>query len=272
MVRMMTSETRSPEWGGRAGRPGRFFSGAIRLLDRLSGLFSARQRKFRTASRTSGAQTARAHGMHCSRAAARNTAAVQHAGPPCVRRVAPGFPEASGLPSAAPDLRPPACPGTTCGTRLVRVAAICLALLLMLAASAQAQTEVPEDWALIPSGLSAGDSFRLLFLSSTKRKSGSGTISVYNTSSSGNKASTDRHHYEDSPSTTGPTRERGGQRQERVRHQRTQHRPDRQPPRHRQRPRRHRGVQHQQRIPRPRRGRRSCRQAQQLHNWLRTSL
>ena len=87
MVRMMTSETRSAEWGVPA-RPGRFFSGAIRLLDRLSGVCSARQRRFRTASRTSDAQTARAHGMHRSRAAARNTAAVQHAGPACVRRVA----------------------------------------------------------------------------------------------------------------------------------------------------------------------------------------
>ena len=87
MVRMMTSETRSAEWG-LPGRPGRFFYGAIRLLDRLSGVCSARQRKFRTASRTSDAQTARAHGMHRSRAAARNTAAVQHAGPACARRVA----------------------------------------------------------------------------------------------------------------------------------------------------------------------------------------
>ena len=244
--------------------------------------------------------------MHRSRAAARNTA-VQHAGPACVRRVAPGFPEASGLPSAAPDLRPPACPGTTCGTRLVRVAALCLALLLMLTPSAQAQTEVPEDWALIPSGLSAGDSFRLLFLSSTKRKSGSGTISVYNTFiedraanghtaiqgySSGFKAvgSTASVDARDNTATNVHERRqgrphllaqrqqgrrrlrgllrrvlgRGGQRQERVRHQRTQHRPDRQPPRHRQRPRRHRGVQHQQRLPRPRRDHRSCRQAQQL--------
>ena len=61
--------------------------------------------------------------------------------------------------------------------RAVFVACLCLGLPLQ----AQAQTTVPDDWELIPSGLSAGDSFRLLFLSSTKRKSGSGTISVYNT-------------------------------------------------------------------------------------------
>ena len=42
-------------------------------------------------------------------------------------------------------------------------------------------TVVPADWSLIPSGLGAGDEFRLLFLSSTKRSIRSTNISDYNT-------------------------------------------------------------------------------------------
>ena len=42
-------------------------------------------------------------------------------------------------------------------------------------------TVVPADWSLIPSGLSHGDEFRLLFLSSTKRSIRSTNISNYNT-------------------------------------------------------------------------------------------
>ena len=42
-------------------------------------------------------------------------------------------------------------------------------------------TVVPSDWSLIPSGLGAGDEFRLLFLSSTKRSIRSTNISDYNT-------------------------------------------------------------------------------------------
>ncbi len=42
-------------------------------------------------------------------------------------------------------------------------------------------TVVPADWSLIPSGLVAGQEFRLLFLSSTKRSIRSTNISVYNT-------------------------------------------------------------------------------------------
>ena len=40
--------------------------------------------------------------------------------------------------------------------------------------------EVPSDWSLIPSGLGVGDSFRLLFLSSTKRNGESTDIADYN--------------------------------------------------------------------------------------------
>ena len=42
-------------------------------------------------------------------------------------------------------------------------------------------TVVPADWSLIPSGLVAGQEFRLLFLSSTKRSIRSTNISDYNT-------------------------------------------------------------------------------------------
>jgi hypothetical protein len=40
---------------------------------------------------------------------------------------------------------------------------------------------VPADWSLIPTGLSTGDKFRLLFLSSTKRNASSTDIADYNT-------------------------------------------------------------------------------------------
>ena len=40
---------------------------------------------------------------------------------------------------------------------------------------------VPGDWGLVPTGLSAGDSFRLLFLSSTRHDASSASIDTYNT-------------------------------------------------------------------------------------------
>ena len=42
-------------------------------------------------------------------------------------------------------------------------------------------TDVPSTWALKPTGLTAGDTFRLLFLSSTKRDASSTDIADYNT-------------------------------------------------------------------------------------------
>ena len=62
----------------------------------------------------------------------------------------------------------------------------CLALLaatalLALAAPAQAQTEVPADWALKPADLGAGEQFRLIFVSSTGRDALSTDIADYNT-------------------------------------------------------------------------------------------
>ena len=41
-------------------------------------------------------------------------------------------------------------------------------------------TEVPADWSLIPTGLTSGDSFRLLFIPSTGTNAGSDDIGVYN--------------------------------------------------------------------------------------------
>ena len=62
----------------------------------------------------------------------------------------------------------------------------CLALLaatalLALAAPAQAQTEVPADWALKPADIAAGEQFRLMFVSSTTRDATSTDIADYNT-------------------------------------------------------------------------------------------
>ncbi len=44
-----------------------------------------------------------------------------------------------------------------------------------------AGVEVPNNWSLIPSGLGAGDGFRLIFLSSTKRNGSATDIATYNT-------------------------------------------------------------------------------------------
>ena len=49
------------------------------------------------------------------------------------------------------------------------------------AASTLAGTEVPANWSLIPSGLDAGDRFRLIFISSTTRDGSSTDIADYNT-------------------------------------------------------------------------------------------
>ena len=56
----------------------------------------------------------------------------------------------------------------------------CVALLGFNTA-AHAQQEVPSDWSLIPSGLGAGDQFRLLFVTSTIRDPTSSAIGDYDT-------------------------------------------------------------------------------------------
>ena len=68
------------------------------------------------------------------------------------------------------------------------LAVLCLtAALLLVLSDVHAQSpgetptvEVPSDWSLIPSGLGVGDSFRLIFLSSTQRNAESTDINVYN--------------------------------------------------------------------------------------------
>ena len=58
---------------------------------------------------------------------------------------------------------------------------LALVALCALPHQAAAQTEVPNDWSLIPSGLGVGDSFRLIFISSTSRNANPDGIGSYNT-------------------------------------------------------------------------------------------
>ena len=59
-----------------------------------------------------------------------------------------------------------------------------IALLAALAPGAvwaQTAQTVASDWALIPTGINAGDSFRLIFVTSTTRNAQSSNIADYNT-------------------------------------------------------------------------------------------
>ena len=58
-----------------------------------------------------------------------------------------------------------------------------MAALTAFPANAQSNTptEVHGDWALVPSGLGPGDSFRLLFITSGTRDGTSSSIGTYNT-------------------------------------------------------------------------------------------
>ena len=58
---------------------------------------------------------------------------------------------------------------------------LAIAAVLALPLPALARIEVPRGWDLIPSGLEAGDQFRLLFISSTERDATSADIADYNT-------------------------------------------------------------------------------------------
>ena len=82
---------------------------------------------------------------------------------------------ATGGSSAASTRRPPRFPA------LARAALACVLALAALATPAFAQTSVPSDWSLTPTGLTTGDEFRLLFLSSTKRNGSASAIATYNT-------------------------------------------------------------------------------------------
>ena len=68
-------------------------------------------------------------------------------------------------------------------TRTLRTATLVLtvvAALLGFHESAHAETDVPLGWSLIPSGLSVGDKFRLIFITSTTRDATSSGIGDYN--------------------------------------------------------------------------------------------
>ena len=68
---------------------------------------------------------------------------------------------------------------------VMRCTACCLTIWLfsafvaLSAAPAYAQTDVPSNWPLIPSGLNAGDEFRLLFMGRNPRNADSTDIAVY---------------------------------------------------------------------------------------------
>ena len=66
---------------------------------------------------------------------------------------------------------------------LVGAAGLAVALLFggLAAPPASAQTEVPADWSLIPSGIEPGDTFRLLIVTSTERNAESAAIAAYDT-------------------------------------------------------------------------------------------
>ena len=58
---------------------------------------------------------------------------------------------------------------------------VVITTLLALPVAAQAQTKVPSDWSLTPTGLGPGESFRLIFASSTTRDGTATDITTYNT-------------------------------------------------------------------------------------------
>ena len=70
-------------------------------------------------------------------------------------------------------------PGARFPRRILLCACLLLPLAGLFAGSAQAQTEVPANWDLVPSAIGTGDQFRLIFVSSTKRNSTSSTIGDY---------------------------------------------------------------------------------------------
>ena len=88
--------------------------------------------------------------------------------------------ERAALPlTGSPD--PPGATGRSCWFRRLAAALLVAMAASAFAAPALAQTEVPADWSLKPTGLAAGAQFRLLFLSSTERNGSSTAIADYNT-------------------------------------------------------------------------------------------
>ena len=142
-------------------------------------------------------------------------------------------------------------------------------------------TEVPSDWSLIPAALTTGDTFRLIFLSSTKRNGSDDDIADLQHLRAGprrgrprrhpglqrrlqsrrlhrsrRRSRQHRYHRRGRPHLLAQREQgrrrlrrflrrglgRGGRQQERARRQRPQHQQQRQLSHHRLRPRRHRGV------------------------------
>ena len=64
---------------------------------------------------------------------------------------------------------------------LALIAALAAIIAFSLPIQGHAQTSVPHDWSLKPSGLDTRDKFRLLFASSTKRNANPSDIAIYNT-------------------------------------------------------------------------------------------
>ena len=102
---------------------------------------------------------------------------------------APGWrrrsrPSASPPESSSPDrfasFAARAAAGVVGFRRGLAAALLCVPLLAVLATGAAAQTVVPESWPLKPAGLSAGDRFRLLFVTSTTRDATATDIATYN--------------------------------------------------------------------------------------------
>ena len=74
------------------------------------------------------------------------------------------------------------CPRLALASGLLRACLLAgLALGVVVPSPVHAQTEVPADWALTPSGLSAGDTFRLIFATRAKRRANAEDIADYNT-------------------------------------------------------------------------------------------
>ena len=70
-------------------------------------------------------------------------------------------------------------PRRAAGSCVRRFVAALFAAAMLFAASAHAQTEVPSNWPLKPSGLSVGDEFRLMFMGKNSRAADSTDIAVY---------------------------------------------------------------------------------------------
>ena len=100
--------------------------------------------------------------------------------------------------------RRPACARRVGGALLPALAAI---IAVSLSVQGHAQTSVPHDWGLKPSGLNTGEQFRLIFLSSTKRGGSATDIATYNTFVQTRAAAghTDIHAYSDGFTVVGCT-------------------------------------------------------------------